>query len=91
MDRYGAWDAGVMEAALDQVRVPLLVLQSMEFIGNHVRVPLEPGEVTPWMQLVQGQVPQARLETVTGVGHFAILEAPDAVNQALARFLASLS
>jgi pimeloyl-ACP methyl ester carboxylesterase len=88
---HGAWDAGVMEAALDQVRVSLLVLQSTEFIGNHIRVPIQPGEVTPWMQLVQLHVPQARVEIVTGVGHFAMLEAPEAVNQALARFLTSLS
>ncbi len=87
---HGAWDAGVMEEALDQVRVPLLMLQSTEFIGNHIRVPLQPGEVTAWMQLVQQHVPQARVETITGVGHFAMLEAPNAVNQVLSRFLASV-
>ncbi len=88
---HGAWDAGVMEEALDRVKVPLLVLQSTEFIGDHVRVPLQPGEITPWMDLVRRHVPQARLEIITGVGHFIMLEAPSPVNRALARFLASLS
>ena len=39
------------------------------------------------MQLVKRQAPQAQLETVLGVGHFFMLQAPESVNQALARFL----
>lgn len=34
-----------------------------------------------------GQIPQARLELVTGCGHLSTLEAPDAVNAAMATWL----
>jgi pimeloyl-ACP methyl ester carboxylesterase len=87
---HGAWDAQYMDEALSRVKVPLLVLQSTEFVGTHVRIPLQPGEISPWMQLVKRQAPQAQLETVLGVGHFCMLQASEAVNQALARFLSTM-
>lgn len=86
---HGAWDAQNMDQALSRLKVPLLVLQSTEFVGTH-RIPLQPGEISPWMQLVKRQAPQAQLETVLGVGHFCMLQASESVNQALARFLSTI-
>jgi pimeloyl-ACP methyl ester carboxylesterase len=52
---------------------------------------LQPGASTPWLELVRRHVPTAQIEIVSGVGHFAMLEAPQAVNQILAAFVATMS
>jgi pimeloyl-ACP methyl ester carboxylesterase len=70
--------------------VPLLVLQSTYINTERVRVPLQPGVTTPWLELIQKHVPTAWIEIVSGVGHFSMLEAPEAVNQAVAAFVAQV-
>ena len=40
----------------------------------------KPGMRVPWIELVERVVPGARAEVVSGVGHFTMLEAPDAVS-----------
>jgi pimeloyl-ACP methyl ester carboxylesterase len=70
--------------------VPLLVLQSTYINTERVRVPLHPGVTTPWLELIRHYVPTAWIEIVSGVGHFSMLEAPEAVNQAVAAFVAQV-
>lgn len=89
--RVVAWDAGKMNTALSQIAVPLLVLQSTYFNVQRVRVPMQPGTVTPWMEHVQYHVPSARMDIVSDVGHFPMLEAADAINDKSAAFIAQLS
>lgn len=89
--RMVAWDAGEMDAALDAVRVPLLVLQSTFLNSERVRVAIKPGETTPWIDLVRARVPGAQVELITGVGHFPQLEAADRVNTLLEDFCALLA
>jgi pimeloyl-ACP methyl ester carboxylesterase len=71
------WDAQYMDAALSQVAVPL-------------RVQLQVGATTPWLELVRHHVPTAQIEIVSGAGHFTMLDKPQAVNQLLASFVASV-
>lgn len=85
------WDAASLEAALDAVRVPLMIIQSTTMNPDHKRVPLMAGQETPWLDLVRRHVPSARIEVVTGVGHFSQLEAPDQLNALLADFSASIA
>ena len=85
-----AWDAAHMEETLRALRVPLLVVQSTYLNTNHERVPLEPGETIPWLELVARCVPGAHIETIHGVGHFAMLEAAERVNGLLDSLLACL-
>lgn len=84
------WDAQYMDAALSQVAAPTLVIQSTYVNPERVRVPLRPGASTPWLELVRHHVPHARIEIVGGAGHFTMLDAPDAVNQLIARFVATI-
>ena len=84
--RIAGWDAGEMDAALDAVRVPLLVIQSTYLNSERVRVAIKPGETTPWIDLVRARVPGAQVELITGVGHFPQLEAADRVNTLLEEF-----
>ncbi len=82
------WDARRMTGALGSLRVPLLVIQSTAVSPERGRVPLARGATSPWLELVRRHAPRARIEIVPGVGHFAMLEAPDRVNAALAALLA---
>ena len=84
------WDARHMDKALSQIAVPLLVLQSTHINTEGVRVPLQPGTTTPWSELIRQHVPAAQIEIVSGAGHFSMLEAPEAVNQTIAAFIAKL-
>jgi pimeloyl-ACP methyl ester carboxylesterase len=79
-----------MERALAAARRPLLVIQSTYLNSERVRVPLAPGDSTPWFDLVRARCPQARIEIVTGVGHFPQIEAADRVNALIGRFVAAL-
>lgn len=85
--RLSGWDARYMESALSRVDVPLLVLQSTYINTERVRVALQPEQSTPWLELVRAHAPAAQIEIISGVGHFSMLEAPDAVNRAIAEFL----
>ncbi|WP_089939752.1 alpha/beta fold hydrolase [Candidatus Entotheonella palauensis] len=85
--RLVGWDAGKVDAALAQIKVPTYVLQSTYFNTELVRVSLQPGEITPWMERVQQAVPMAELDVISGVGHFPMLEVPDVVNEKMAAFI----
>ena len=86
--RMVGWDARWMERALAAVKVPLLVIQSTQINAERVRVPLKAGESTPWLELVRQCAPEARIEIVTGVGHFTQLEAPQRVNRLIGECVA---
>jgi pimeloyl-ACP methyl ester carboxylesterase len=89
--RVMRWDAQSMDAALAQVAVPMLVIQSTHVNPQRVRVSLEPGATTPWLDLVRSSVPAAQIDIVSDAGHFVMLEKPHAVNQRLEAFVTSLS
>ena len=85
--RVVRWDAQAMDAALAKVGVPLLVIQSTYVNPQRVRVSLEPGTSTPWLELVRRSVPTAQIDIVSGAGHFVMLEQPQAVNRRLEAFV----
>lgn len=78
------WDAAHLESALGAVRVPLLVIQTTTLNAERKRVSLKAGETTPWLELVRNHVPQARVEVLPGLGHFAQIDAPQQVNALIA-------
>jgi pimeloyl-ACP methyl ester carboxylesterase len=86
--RMVRWDAEHMEAALAAVRCPLMVIQATYINSERKRLPLEPGQTTPFLDLIRAKVPQARIEVLSGVGHFAQIEAPNEVNRLIADFTA---
>jgi pimeloyl-ACP methyl ester carboxylesterase len=89
--RIMGWDARHLDTALSQVAVPVLVLQSTYINLERVRVPLSPGATTPWIELIRHHVPTAHMTIVSGVGHFPMLEAPEAMNQSIEAFVAQFS
>jgi pimeloyl-ACP methyl ester carboxylesterase len=88
--RLARWDAQYLDTALPQVAVPLLVIQSTYLNPERIRIPLQPGANTPWFELVRRHVPAARIEIVSGAGHFTMLDKPQVVNQLLAAFVAEI-
>lgn len=86
--RIMGWDARHLDTALSQVAVPVLVLQSTYINLERVRVSLSLGATTPWIELIRHHVPTAHIEIISGVGHFPMLEAPEAVNQSIEAFVA---
>jgi pimeloyl-ACP methyl ester carboxylesterase len=89
--RMARWDAANLDAALDAIRVPLMVIQSTTLNADRKRVPLKQGEATPWLDLVRRRVPGARIEVIAGSGHFPQIDAPARVNALLADFVGSLA
>ena len=89
--RMVGWDARRMEAALAAVRVPLMVIQSTMMNAERIRVSLSANQTSSWLDLVKTRAPTARIEIVTGAGHFPQLEAPEKINALLADFAAKLS
>jgi len=85
-----AWDAARMEDTLRGLQVPLLVVQSTYLNTDRERVPLEPGDTIPWMNLIARCVPDARIETISGVGHFTMIEAADRFDALVETMLDSL-
>ena len=85
------WDCDVVQPALECVKVPMTVIQSTYLNEHRQRVSLEPGESTPWLELVTALVPHARIEILPGIGHFAMLEAPDEVNRHIESLLDRLA
>lgn len=63
--------------ALEQVAAPVLLLDPPRPVGDRARL--------------RAALPGLSEETIAGAGHFLQLEAPDAVNAALARFIARCS
>jgi len=81
------WDAAHMEAALDALRAPLLVIQSTWVNAEKKRAPLAPAQSTPWLELVKSRVPGARIEIIPRTGHFTQIEAAGEVNRLIESFV----
>jgi len=85
--RLARWDAAHMDAALAAVRVPLMAIQSTTRDAQLRRTPLKPGESSSWLDLLRQKVPSAKIEIISGVGHFPQLEAAETVNRLIAGFV----
>lgn len=89
--QMAGWDAAHMTAALERVRVPLLVVQSTYLNAARKRVALQRGASTPWLDMVRRLAPHAQIEIVPGAGHFPMLERPAELNALLAGFASRLA
>ena len=85
------WDIGKGNAALKQIAVPVLALQSTYIGPDLKRATLQPGMLSPWLDLITGFVPNAETDIIPGVGHFSMIEAAPAVNAGIAKFAANLA
>jgi pimeloyl-ACP methyl ester carboxylesterase len=84
------WEVRRLDAVLAALDIPLLVVQSTVMGADRVRRPLAAGETGPYQRLLLDRVAGARSESLPGLGHFCMMEAPDAVNDRIERFIATL-
>ena len=85
-----AYDADEALAAMRECSLPVLVLQSTTMGVDRVRKSLRKGETSLYMDIVQANCPLAEFAVIPGVGHYAQLEAPGAVNARIKEFVATL-
>jgi pimeloyl-ACP methyl ester carboxylesterase len=86
--RMARWDAGSMEAAVDAVRAPVLAVQCTYVNTERKRVPIQPGDTTPWLDLLRERVKDLEVQILGGVGHFPQLVAPERLNPLMNAFFA---
>jgi pimeloyl-ACP methyl ester carboxylesterase len=84
--RLARWDAATLEPALAAVRAPALVIQSTTRNAQGQRAPMQPGQTSPYLELLKENVPGVKIEILAGLGHFAQLEAPKRFNRLIAEF-----
>jgi pimeloyl-ACP methyl ester carboxylesterase len=84
--RMARWDAAVLETALGAVRAPVLVIQTTTRNAQGQRSPMQPGQTSPYLDLLKQKVERVRIEVLPGLGHFPQLEAPDQVNRLIEEF-----
>jgi pimeloyl-ACP methyl ester carboxylesterase len=69
------------------VHTPLLVIQTTtRDAQSGKRGPLNPGQTTPWLELLKARLGNVKIEVLPGLGHFPQLEAPERVNRLIAEF-----
>jgi pimeloyl-ACP methyl ester carboxylesterase len=86
-----AWDAGRMEPVLAATRIPILVIQSTGVDAQRNRVPLQPGQSTPFVDKVLEHRPGTPVELIPGIGHFTMHEAADRVTDLVQAFAARVA
>ena len=86
--RISRWDAQHMNAALAAVQVPLMVIQSTYMDSTTLkRGSLQVGQSSPWLERVHEYAPHARIEIVSGAGHFIHIEMAHQVTALIQDFL----
>ena len=85
-----AWDAGRMPAVLQQLTIPLAVVQSTQVTPQRERVSLQPGDTTPYLDMLRANVAHMTVQVVPDVGHFTQIEAAAAVNALIDELAGSL-
>src|SRR5829696_3292816 len=80
------WDATMLRDALRGINVPTLVLQSTYMDADLKRVSLSTGMTTPWMDAVASLVQKSQARVIPDVGHLTMIEAAQAVNNAIQEF-----
>lgn len=86
-----AWDAGYSGQAWRSATMPVTVVQSTHLNAERERVPLAPGETSDFLELAKRLAPHCEVAVVAGVGHFTMIEAPDAVNRYIEAMLERLA
>ncbi len=64
------------------------MLQSTYLSVEYKYFAVDPRMMTPWLEVIGRLVPTVRVQTIRGVSHFPMLDAPDAVNRCITTFLA---
>lgn len=81
----GKWDHLHWEEAVRGLQCPLHVVQSTYLVYGRSRKILEPGDNTPFFDMIRAIVPDIKIDMIR-TGHFSMLEEPGQVAKAIAGF-----
>ena len=84
-----AWDARYFVKIIEDLNMPVLLLQSTFFDFNQDRKLLKAGESSPYLELMKEKVTDITIKVISPSGHFPMMEKPDEVNEAIKEFLNS--
>jgi pimeloyl-ACP methyl ester carboxylesterase len=84
------YDVDRLSAALAQLQLPVMVLQSTYSNDKRERRSMVKGQTTAYLEMLRTQVPPVRIEIIAGVGHFPQLEASGKTNALIDSFVATL-
>jgi pimeloyl-ACP methyl ester carboxylesterase len=87
LQRYDKWR---LTASYGCLRVPVMAIQTTYTNEKRERKSLQAGQTTPYLEMLRGAVPSARIEVIGKTGHFPQLEEPARTNALLDSFLASV-
>jgi pimeloyl-ACP methyl ester carboxylesterase len=85
------WELEYGTASIKEIAVPVMLLQSTYTTSQGKRVSMTDDVKTPFMELVAKVVPNAEIRTITGIGHFTMIEAAGKVNRCLRNFAERVS
>jgi pimeloyl-ACP methyl ester carboxylesterase len=85
------WDTTKLRDTLRRISVPALVLQSTNMNSDLKRVSLPVGMTTPWMNAVASLVQKSEARVIPNAGHMTMIEAAQAVNNAIQEFAAHVA
>jgi pimeloyl-ACP methyl ester carboxylesterase len=87
MSAIVAWDRDELDGVLSRLAMPVLAIQSTSYGPDNRRRSLRSDtDRTPYLDLLQGTLAGVSVRVVPGIGHFTMLEAPEAVTSALVAF-----
>jgi pimeloyl-ACP methyl ester carboxylesterase len=84
------YDAVRLASALACLRVPVMALQATFSNEKRERSTMTEGQTTPYLDMLRGCVPSARVEVIANTGHFPQLDESARTNAAIERFLAEI-
>jgi pimeloyl-ACP methyl ester carboxylesterase len=84
------YDTMRQTTSLGCLRVPVMAIQTTYANEKRERKSLQAGQTTPYLDMLRGAVPSARIEVIEETGHFPQLEEPARTNALLDSFLASV-
>lgn len=83
----GRYDSHEYDRCLASIRVPMLAIQSTQTLTTGARLPLQPGQTTPYLEMLRAKVKGVSIDIVPGIGHFPQLERPVETNAMIGAFL----
>jgi pimeloyl-ACP methyl ester carboxylesterase len=81
------YDVTRWSASLGCLRVPVLALQTTYANEKRERKSLQPGQSSPYLDMLRQAVPAAVIEIIADTGHFPQFEEPARTNAALEAFV----
>jgi pimeloyl-ACP methyl ester carboxylesterase len=85
------YDVGRLSGSLASLRVPVMAVQTTYSNEKRERMTMRAGQTTPYLDMLRGRVPSARIEIIEDTGHFPQLDESARTNRAVDGFLETLT